>query len=107
MRSWGSRGKEEIQFYEERGLVDGEDDDDEEAGGSSKRKSRDDDLSDLMPWLKEGASGESRHILFLKHVLSPCWKVRTLISLKICENKEENIFYRKHISVKKWNQQRE
>lgn len=72
MRSWGSRGKEEIQFYEERGLVDDEDDDDEEAGGSSKRKSGDDDLSDLMPWLKEGASGESRHILFLKHVLSPC-----------------------------------
>ncbi|CBY23840.1 unnamed protein product [Oikopleura dioica] len=56
MRSWGSRGKEDKQFYEERGLVDSDEDDEEEAVGSSKRKTGDDDLSDLMPWLRENAS---------------------------------------------------
>ena len=72
MRSWGSRGKEEQQFYEERGLVEGEEDGDEKAGESSKRKSGDDDLSDLMPWLKEDATGKSHHALFLKLARSPC-----------------------------------
>ena len=41
------------KFYEERGG--GEFDEGE--GGSAKRKG-DDDLSDLMPWLREDASGE-------------------------------------------------
>lgn len=74
MRSWGSRGKEDKQFYEERGLVDSDEDDEKEAVGSSKRKTGDDDLSDLMPWLRENASGEFHHISFFKTCLNSLLK---------------------------------
>ncbi|CAG5091555.1 Oidioi.mRNA.OKI2018_I69.PAR.g13129.t1.cds [Oikopleura dioica] len=59
MRSWGSRGKDVENFYEERGMGEEEEDDGEE--GPSKRK-RDDDLSDLMPWLREDAASETEEM---------------------------------------------